>query len=170
VSNRHAVIDTTIGRLTICAADDAVTGLYFPQHWYLPTAEFLGSLTTIDDDPLLAAAADQLREYLDGTRTTFDFPMATFGDPFQEQVWAILREIPFGQTVTYGEIAQKLGNKAFAQNVGQAVGHNPLSIFIACHRVVGTDGKLTGYAGGLERKQRLLDLEAPVEVKAGRLF
>ncbi|WP_308468603.1 methylated-DNA--[protein]-cysteine S-methyltransferase [Rathayibacter soli] len=168
--NRHAEVDTTIGRLTICAADDAVTGLYFPQHRHLPAAETLGSLTTIADDPLLASAAVQLCEYLDGTRTSFDFPMATFGDPFQEQVWAILREIPFGQTVTYGEIAQELGNKALAQKVGQAVGHNPLSIFIACHRVVGKDGKLTGYAGGLQRKQFLLDLEAPAEVKAARLF
>ncbi|MEO8906660.1 MAG: methylated-DNA--[protein]-cysteine S-methyltransferase [Microbacteriaceae bacterium] len=170
MNNRHAVIDTTLGRLTISAADDAVTGLYFPRHWYVPTAESLGTLTTIADDPLLASAAEQLAEYLDGSRTAFDFPMATAGDSFQEQVWAVLKEIPFGQTVTYGEIAQKLGNKALAQNVGQAVGHNPLSIFIACHRVLGKDGKLTGYAGGLERKRFLLDLEAPAEVKAGRLF
>jgi methylated-DNA-[protein]-cysteine S-methyltransferase len=82
----------------------------------------------------------------------------------------MLEEIPLGETTTYGELARKLGDSSLAWSVGQAVGHNPLSIIVPCHRVVGKDGKLTGYAGGLKRKQFLLDLEEPAVVKAGRLF
>jgi methylated-DNA-[protein]-cysteine S-methyltransferase len=172
---RYAVIDTTIGELTISAAvdnsgKDAITGLYFPQHWHLPDDDTLGRQTTLDDDPLLAAAARQLDEYLDGERTTFDFPMATSGDPFQERVWALLRQLPFGETTTYGELAERLGDKSLARVVGQAVGRNPLSIFVGCHRVLGKDGKLTGYAGGLERKRVLLALEETADAKAERLF
>jgi methylated-DNA-[protein]-cysteine S-methyltransferase len=92
------------------------------------------------------------------------------GDDFQQRVWAILREIPYGTTTTYGAIAGRLGDKALAQRVGQAVGRNPLSIVVPCHRVVGSNGWLTGYAGGLERKRRLLDLEQPMDARAGRLF
>jgi methylated-DNA-[protein]-cysteine S-methyltransferase len=100
----------------------------------------------------------------------FDLPLAVDGDEFQRRVWAMLDEIPFGETTTYGELAERLGDKALAQRVGQAVGHNPLSIVVPCHRVVGKDGKLTGYAGGLKRKQFLLDLEEPAAVKSERLF
>ncbi|GAA1618148.1 hypothetical protein GCM10009744_00900 [Kribbella alba] len=85
-------------------------------------------------------------------------------------MWALLDEIPFGETTTYGELAERLGDQTLAQQVGKAVGQNPLSIVVPCHRVVGKDGKLTGYAGGLKRKQFLLDLEEPATVKAGRLF
>lgn len=173
--NRHAVIETKIGELTISAGadadgNDAVTGLYFPQHWHLPTDEHLGAPTTVDDDPLLATAARQLAEYLDGERTEFDFPMSTSGDAFQERVWALLRQIPFGETTTYGELAERLGDRSLARMVGQAVGRNPLSIFVGCHRVLGKDGKLTGYAGGLERKRFLLALEETADARAERLF
>ena len=124
----------------------------------------------LDADPLLSEVARQLEEYLAGERTEFDIPTAAHGDAFQERVWALLRQIPFGETTTYGELAERLGDKALARMVGRAVGHNPLSIIVPCHRVVGKNSKLTGYAGGLERKQFLLDLEEPAAVKAAKLF
>jgi methylated-DNA-[protein]-cysteine S-methyltransferase len=167
---RHAVVDSSLGEITLVAADASITGLYFPRHWYPPTPEMLGVRVAAADDPLLADAERQLTDYLAGARTSFDLPLATHGDPLQESVWAILREIPFGTTTTYGEIAMRLGNRSLAQAVGQAVGHNPISIIVPCHRVVGSDGKLTGFAGGLRRKQLLLELEEPTSVKAGRLF
>lgn len=167
---RHAIVETSLGGLTVVASGDAITGLYFPHHWYLPSEASMGRRVAVRDDTLLTLAATQLDEYLNGDRTTFDLPTRTNGDAFQERVWAMLREIPFGETTTYGELAERLGNKALAQSVGQAVGHNPLSIIVACHRVVGSNGKLTGFAGGLKRKQRLLEIEEPETVKAARLF
>lgn len=170
MDTRHTIVDTPLGELTVAASGDAIVGLYFPHHWYLPPEGSLGPLTAVEDDALLTAAATQLREYLAGERSSFDLPTATGGEPFQERVWALLREIPYGETVTYGQLAERLGDKALAQSVGQAVGHNPLSIIVACHRVVGSDGKLTGFAGGLKRKQFLLELEEPETAKAARLF
>lgn len=120
--------------------------------------------------PLLAQAADELREYLAGKRRSFDVPVAASGDPLSEAVWQHLLRIPYGETTTYGEIAASLGRREFAQRVGQAVGHNPISIIIPCHRVLGADGSLTGYAGGLDRKRALLDLEEPEEARLSRLF
>jgi methylated-DNA-[protein]-cysteine S-methyltransferase len=168
--HRHATADTQIGELTLVAADAALIGIYYPQHWVKPERATLGEAVDLGHDPLLAEAARQLREYLAGQRTTFDLPTAAHGDAFQERVWALLRQIPFGETTTYGQLAEKLGDKSLARMVGRAVGHNPLSIIVPCHRVVGKDGTLTGYAGGLERKQFLLELEEPAAAKAGRLF
>ncbi|MFB8348935.1 methylated-DNA--[protein]-cysteine S-methyltransferase [Streptomyces niveus] len=167
---RHAVVETSLGGLTVVASGGAITGLYFPHHWYMPSDASLGRRVDVHEDPLITQAAAQLGEYLDGERTAFDLPTRTNGDAFQERVWAMLREIPFGATTTYGELAERLGNKALAQSVGQAVGHNPISIIVACHRVVGSNGKLTGFAGGLARKQRLLEIEEPRTVKEARLF
>jgi methylated-DNA-[protein]-cysteine S-methyltransferase len=167
---RHASIGTILGELTLVASDGAVVGLYFPQHWYLPPEGSIGPRVDAHDDTLLEMARAQLREYLSGERTSFELPLATDGNPFQERVWAMLREIPFGETTTYGDLAERLGDKALAQRVGQAVGHNPISIIIPCHRVVGSTGKLTGYAGGLERKLFLLELEEPALAKAEKLF
>ena len=134
--------------------------MYFPEHWYPPAAERIGPPVELGGDPLLATAAQQLDEFLDGRRTSFALPTARDGDPFQERVWALLAEIPYGDTVTYGALAQQLGNPGLARTVGRAVGRNPLSIVVPCHRVVGHDGGLAGYAGGVERKRRLLALEA----------
>jgi methylated-DNA-[protein]-cysteine S-methyltransferase len=161
---RHTRVETGLGTLTLTAAGDALTGVYYPHHWYPPTDEQLGE--PADDDPLFAAAARQLAEYLTGRRTRFDLRTAAAGDAFQERVWAMIGEIPYGETTTYGEIAARLGDPALAQRVGQAVGRNPLSVVVPCHRVVGKDGGLTGYAGGLSRKKLLLDLESAGE----RLF
>ena len=98
-------------------------------------------------------------EYLAGGRTSFDLPTAAAGDPFQRRVWERIARIPYGSTTTYGEIARELGDPALARRVGGAVARNPLSVVVPCHRVVGRDGALTGYAGGLERKRLLLELE-----------
>jgi methylated-DNA-[protein]-cysteine S-methyltransferase len=170
MQTRHALAETRLGELTIAASDDAIVGVYFPRHWHLPPEGSLGRQVELRDDALLDTARAQLEQYLDGARTTFDLPIATNGNPFQERVWALLKEIPFGQTTTYGDLAGRLGDKALAQLVGQAVGHNPISIIIPCHRVVGSTGRLTGYAGGLERKQFLVELEEPALVKAEKLF
>jgi methylated-DNA-[protein]-cysteine S-methyltransferase len=160
VVRRHRRASTVLGDLELVAHGDALAGVYFPGHWYPPTADFCGT-AVVDgsDDPVLDSAADQLREYLAGDRRYFDLPLTTAGDEFSERVWARLWRIPYGRTTTYGAIATELGNPALAQRVGQAVGHNPISIVIPCHRVVGVDGGLTGYAGGVARKRFLLDLE-----------
>lgn len=167
---RHAFVDTTIGELLLVAGDDALTGLYFPDHRYPPAESEIGERVVESADRVIATAAGQVREYLAGTRQRFDLPVVTHGDAFSERVWALLREIPFGRTTTYGTLADELGNRRLAQRVGQAVGHNPVSIVIPCHRVVGADGSLTGFAGGLDRKRALLELEESEETRAARLF
>ena len=170
MNTRHAIVDTAIGDLTLVATDDAIVGLYFAHHWTNPDRDAFGPEVDAHDDLLLDTARIQLDEYLAGERTSFDLPTAANGDEFQQRVWTMLEQIPFGATTTYGELAERLGDKTLAQAVGQAVGHNPLSIIVPCHRVVGKDGKLTGYAGGLSRKQFLLELEEPATVAAARLF
>ena len=162
---RHTIVGTRLGPVTLVAAGDAVTGLYFPHHRYRPT-----DVGERAEDPLLSEAAEQLGAYLAGERDGFDLPLATAGNAFQEQVWALLQQIPYGHTTTYGALAGQLGDKSLAQAVGQAVGHNPVCVIVPCHRVVGGTGALTGYAGGLARKQFLLALEEPAPVAAGRLF
>lgn len=109
--------------------------------------------------PLLAAAAEQLKAYLSGSLHRFDLPIALSGTPFQVKVWQALCQIPYGETRTYGEIAAAVGNPASCRAVGMANHHNPLAIVVPCHRVIGKNGALTGYAGGLDRKRFLLDLE-----------
>lgn len=163
---RHTIIDSALGELTLVADGAALTGLYFPKHWYPPDPRTIGPR----DDAGFDEARHQIEEYLDGRRTTFDLPIEPRGDDFQQSIWSRLQQIGFGETTTYGAIAEEMGDRSLARRVGGAVGRNPLSMIIPCHRVVGVDGKLTGYAGGLGRKAWLLDLEAPAEVRAGRLF
>jgi methylated-DNA-[protein]-cysteine S-methyltransferase len=169
-NTRHAVTSTKIGEITLVACGGVLTGLYYPGHWVGIERASLGSLVDVASDPLLSRATIELAEYLAGDRRTFDIPIRADGDEFQHRVWDLLVEIPFGETMTYGEIAERLGSRALARKVGQAVGYNPLSIVIPCHRVVGASGKLTGYAGGLERKKFLLGLEEPEAAVVGRLF
>ncbi|WP_132149621.1 methylated-DNA--[protein]-cysteine S-methyltransferase [Kribbella antiqua] len=164
--NRHAIVSTRIGDLTLVASAHALVGVYFPHHWVKPASETLGDRVEATD-PVIAEAARQLDEYLTGERTSFDLPTVLRGDEFQRRVWSLLEEIPYGETTSYGEIAQQLGEGETAQAVGKAVGQNPLSIVVPCHRVVGKNGSLTGYAGGLKRKQFLLELEEPA---TARLF
>lgn len=167
---RHAVIDTRIGDLTLVADDSSLTGIYFPGHWTKPDDTAWGERVEAAGDPVFTPTRTQLEQYFDGERTTFELPVAPVGSEFQQRVWAVLERIPFGQTVTYGQIAAEIGGRTVAQMVGQAVGRNPVSIVIPCHRVVGADGSLTGYAGGLERKLFLLELEEPPEIAASKLF
>jgi methylated-DNA-[protein]-cysteine S-methyltransferase len=158
---QHTILATELGDLTVVRDGDLLTGVYFPHHWYRPAPETFGPRT----DEGFGAAAAQLAGYLDGSRTAFDLPTDPRGTAFQREVWDLIAQIPYGQTASYGELARSLGGAHTAQEVGSAVGRNPLSILIPCHRVIGSDGKLTGYAGGLKRKQWLLELErAPVAV------
>jgi methylated-DNA-[protein]-cysteine S-methyltransferase len=170
MNTRHAVIESPLGELTLVAEDDALTGLYFRHHWYRPARDSMGPRVDAESDELLATAQSQLTEYLAGSRTDFDLTTALRGDEAKRRVWHLLTTIPYGETVTYGELAVALADGTTAQEVGQAVGRNPLSIVVPCHRVVGKNGQLTGYAGGLKRKQFLLELEESSEVKAARLF
>jgi methylated-DNA-[protein]-cysteine S-methyltransferase len=170
MKKRHAVIESPLGDLTLVADGDTLTGVYFPGHWHPPTAEALGERVDPAADELLRCAAMQLHEYLAGARKEFELPVALQGDPRRQRIWALLAGIGYGQTKTYGELAAELGDGTTAYEVGQAVGRNPLSIVVPCHRVVGRDGTLTGYAGGLKRKRFLLDLEEPAPALAGKLF
>ncbi|MFJ6987268.1 MULTISPECIES: methylated-DNA--[protein]-cysteine S-methyltransferase [unclassified Streptomyces] len=170
MNTRHAVVETRLGPVTLVADGEAITGLYFRQHARRPAREALGHETDSAADPLLDEAARQLGDYLAGRRRDFDLPLETEGDTFQRAVWDIVKRIQCGDTTTYGRIAEQIGDRSLAQRVGQAVGANPLCVFVPCHRVVGASGALTGYAGGLERKQALLALEERAADEAGRLF
>jgi methylated-DNA-[protein]-cysteine S-methyltransferase len=167
---RHSVIDSPLGELTVVADGDALVGVYFPHHWHPPTADGLGQRVEPTADELMGRAADQLHDYLTGGRTRFDLPVTLVGDPRYKRVWDLLPDIGYGETKTYGELAAELADGTTAYEVGQAVGRNPLSIVVPCHRVVGKDGSLTGYAGGLKRKRFLLQLEEPAPAAAGKLF
>ena len=155
VTAEHTVLATPLGDLTLVRHGGALTGLYFPRHWSRPAPATLGPRTGRG----FGDAARQLGEYLDGARTAFDLPLDPRGDDFQRRVWELIAGIPYGRTASYGELARRLGEGADPRRVGAAVGRNPLCILIPCHRVVGSTGELTGYAGGLTRKRALLDLE-----------
>jgi methylated-DNA-[protein]-cysteine S-methyltransferase len=170
MQTRHTVIASPLGELRLVADTDTLTGLYFSHHWYGPAGDALGQYVEPATDSLFPRAAAQLHEYFAGERTEFDLPIAMRGDACRRRVWDLLADIGYGRTKTYGELAAELGDGTTAYEVGQAVGRNPLSIVVPCHRVVGKDGVLTGYAGGLKRKRFLLDLEAPAPAVAGRLF
>lgn len=169
MTRTHTIIDSPLGELTLTATGGTLSGLYFPGHWYMPAPESFGART----ERGFERAEAELAEYFAGERTEFELATTAAGNEFQQRVWAAIARIPYGETTTYGEIAQELGSDpTLARKVGGAVGRNPLSVVVPCHRVVGKDGKLTGYAGGLERKRFLLALEAPVAAAAlePRLF
>ncbi|KEA62898.1 Methylated-DNA--protein-cysteine methyltransferase [Marinobacterium lacunae] len=147
--------DLPIGTLTLLGNDHALTGVEFGRVEH-------PSLNQVPND-LLLAAAHQLSEYFAGTRREFDLPLAPIGSPFQQSVWEALCEIPFGETRSYGDLAHTLGRPRAARAVGMANNRNPIAIIIPCHRVLGADGKLVGYAGGLIIKQTLLRLEGALD-------
>lgn len=155
MSATHTTIDSPIGDLTLVARDGVLSGVYFPGHWHMPAPEVFGARV----EGGFEQVHQQLNEYFAGQRTEFELETTVDGDEFQQRVWGLIDRIPYGQTTTYGEMARELGGAVLARDVGAAVGRNPLSIVVPCHRVVGKDGKLTGYAGGLERKRFLLELE-----------
>ena len=145
-------MDTPLGGLRLHAQAGLLTAIDFD-------AQQRG---TRAPDAVLDQAERQLSEYFDGTRTEFDLPLASEGSEFQKKVWAELRRIPYGETATYGDIARRLGYEpVISRAVGTANASNPLPIVVPCHRVIGSDGKLTGYAGGIERKRILLEMEQP---------
>jgi len=159
----HTVIDSVVGTLTLVADDGAIVGLYMNLQRHRPDDDELGDLEPRgrEAEPF-KTAADQLDAYFAGVLTLFDLPLAPVGSAFQQRVWAALQEIPYGQTESYGELAERIGSPGGARAVGLANGKNPIGIIIPCHRVVGADGSLTGYGGGLDRKKLLLDLETRV--------
>lgn len=161
MSVTHTVIDSPLGELTLVARDGVLAGVYFPEHTRLPQRAAFGQRI----DRGFEAATEQLREYFAGDRKRFEIPLAPGGTEFQMRVWRLLREIPYGETRSYGQLAKTLGNASLAREVGGANARNPVSIIVPCHRVVGADGRLVGYAGGLERKKFLLNLEASHDLR-----
>ncbi|WP_016699990.1 methylated-DNA--[protein]-cysteine S-methyltransferase [Actinoalloteichus spitiensis] len=158
----HTVVDSPIGPLTLVATGGVLAGVYMEEHRHRPDRATFGA----QDDTGFDEAARQLAEYFAGERTDFDLPLAPHGTPFQKQVWAQLRDIPYGETVSYGDLAARMGRPSASRAVGLANGRNPISVIVPCHRVVGSTGSLTGYAGGVERKRTLLDLERRVSGRA----
>jgi methylated-DNA-[protein]-cysteine S-methyltransferase len=152
----YTTFDGPIGELLICGDGETVHGLYM-QHGRKP---FRPRATWVRDDDAFTDAREQLREYFAGERRDFDVPVALNGSDYQLRVWNALREIPYGETTSYGALAKKIGDPAGARAVGWANGSNRIAIIVPCHRVIGANGSLTGYAGGLDNKRLLLDLEA----------
>jgi len=167
---KHTVFDSPIGPLTAVANDAGLAAVYMAEHKRRPALQTLGERVSADSDPVLAQTVSALGEYFAGTRREFSIPLAPAGNPFQHRVWAALREIPYGELRSYGDLAEMLGDRSMAQAVGSANGRNPISIIVPCHRVVGADGSLVGYAGGLSRKQFLLELENPARTHTEALF
>lgn len=166
----HVVLPSPIGPVTVVAEDGAVTHVHLGDG--APgSARADGAIEPgrIDEEPF-AAAARQLAAYFAGELRDFDLPLAPRGDEFHQRVWSLLQQIPYGETRSYGQLARALGDIHLAQAVGAANGRNPIAIVIPCHRVIGSDGTLVGYAGGLDRKRFLLALEEPPAQEVGRLF
>ncbi|WP_372973060.1 methylated-DNA--[protein]-cysteine S-methyltransferase [Marinobacter sp.] len=148
----YTELESPIGTLLVTSDGEAITGLHMEQQATRPVIEE----HWLRDDQCLDNARSQLVAYFEGQLQQFDLPLAGAGTPFQQQVWQALREIPFGHTETYGELARRIGNEKASRAVGLANGRNPFGIIVPCHRVIGTNGALTGYAGGIERKKWLL--------------
>jgi methylated-DNA-[protein]-cysteine S-methyltransferase len=154
----HSVVDSPVGPLTLVAVDGTLAALYMTEQRHAPGPETFG----VRDPGPFAAAARQLDEYFAGDRTKFDLALALAGTAFQQRVWQELQAIPYGETISYGQLADRLGQPTAFRAVGLANGKNPVGIIVPCHRVVGSDGSLTGYGGGIERKRYLLAHEQRV--------
>jgi methylated-DNA-[protein]-cysteine S-methyltransferase len=159
----HTTVDSPVGVLHLVATDGVLSGLYLEAQRHRPDEATFGPR---DGGPF-GEVVTQLTAYFAGERTAFDLPLRLEGTAFQRRVWAALREVPYGETWSYGQLAAHIGSPGASRAVGLANGRNPIAIVVPCHRVVGADGKLTGYGGGLERKRQLLDLERG---GAGQLF
>ena len=147
--------DTSMGRFGVAERDGMLTHIFFGNT--VKPAAF-----ELENTALLDLAIAQIEQYIAGGRKVFELPLAPEGTPFERSVWEVLQSIPYGETRTYGQIAAQIGNPKASRAVGRAVGRNPLSIVVPCHRVIGHNGSLTGYAGGIERKRWLLAHEAQV--------
>lgn len=151
---KHALLDSPVGPLTLVAQDGAIVGLYLAEHRHRPVID------APRDDSVLPEVQEQLTAYFRRELKEFDVAVKVTGSPFQQQVWAALNTIPYGESWSYGQLAAVIGRPLASRAVGLANGRNPVSIIVPCHRVVGSNGNLTGYAGGVERKRWLLDHEA----------
>lgn len=152
----YTTMPSPLGELLLTGDGRHLTGLYMTPHTHGPDR----GAGWVRDDAAFGDAMRQLREYFDGTRISFEIPLAPDGTEFQRKVWMALRDIPYAQTVSYGDIAREIGNPNGMRAVGLANGRNPISIIVPCHRVIGSNGALIGYGGGIERKQWLLAHEA----------
>lgn len=159
------VMDSPLGPILLTAEAGALTGLHFRDDLSVSPKEWVvgrdGGDDAEPDEQVVAEAERQLREYFAGQRVDFDLPLAPEGTVFQAKVWAALQRIPYGETWSYGRLATEIGQPTASRAVGLANGRNPIAIVIPCHRVIGANGTLTGYASGTERKRWLLDLETP---------
>lgn len=162
----HTVVESPIGDLTLVNSDGVLSGLWMGRRARSWTRAELGGGVRSGFEQVV----EELGEYFAGHRREFSVPTAARGDAFQQRVWERLRKIPFGETRSYGDVGRELGDPGLARAVGSANARNPIGIVVPCHRVIGSDGSLTGYAGGLERKQFLLHLEASVSERASTLF
>ncbi|MFJ6014956.1 methylated-DNA--[protein]-cysteine S-methyltransferase [Streptomyces sp. NPDC092952] len=165
-TRRHTVVDSPYGPLTLVAADGVLCGLYMTAQRHRPAEETFGA----PDPRPFTEAVRQLDAYFAGELRDFDLPLRLDGTPFQREVWALLQHIPYGETRSYGELAEELGKPGASRAVGLANGKNPVGIIVPCHRVVGASGSLTGYGGGLDRKQRLLAFESGAADDTPALF
>lgn len=157
----YQLLDTPIGTLRLVSQDNKLARVEFPgQHQIQPDEQ-------PQNDSIITAAANQLREYFAGERKNFELPLAPGGTEFQREVWACLQAIPFGEVRSYRDIAQAVGRPKAVRAVGAANGRNPIPIIVPCHRVIGSDGSLTGFAGGLEMKKVLLNLEGAMPNASG---
>jgi methylated-DNA-[protein]-cysteine S-methyltransferase len=156
----YDIVPSPVGDLLLAAEDAGLTGVCFAPHAgrYGPAADWLPAERAAGSAPasVLAAARAQLDAYFAGERTAFDLPLAPRGTPFQQRVWSALREIAFGETISYLELARRVGDVRAVRAVGGANGRNPIPVIVPCHRVIGADGSLTGFGGGIERKRWLL--------------
>jgi methylated-DNA-[protein]-cysteine S-methyltransferase len=170
-TRRHIVVDSPIGPLTLVARGQHLASVYMSDHQHMPDPERFGPVVDPSADDVLARTAEQLAEYFAGDRQEFDVELdSDSGTVFQRTVWAALREIPYGERVSYAALARRIGRPTAFRAVGLANGRNPISIIVPCHRVVGSAGSLTGYGGGVERKQQLLELEAKYRHTEAELF
>ena len=155
MANRFTYYDSPLGTVTLQANEQGLLGVWFETHTTKP--DDLG--TQEDSFPIFQSVKEQLERYFAGDAVQFDVPIAAKGTPFQQSVWHALTTIPYGETWSYAQLADAIGNPKAVRAVGLANGKNPVSVIVPCHRVIGKNGKLTGYAGGIERKQRLLTIE-----------
>lgn len=153
----HKTIRSPVGELKLVASDQGLVAILWPNA--SPRRVRLEETTADERHPILMETERQLREYFEGTRSIFSIPLDLRGTRFQQDVWEALLAIPFRTTRSYGQLAKQLGNQQAARAVGAAIGRNPISIIVPCHRAIGSSGKLTGFAGGLTAKAYLLDLE-----------
>jgi len=166
VSPRRCTVDSPVGPLMVIADNTGITHILFPTHTLADLGLVSEDVPEAKDDPVLLNAARQLAEYFDGDRTAFDLPLHVEGNDFEVDVWFAMRSIPYGETISYGKQSDIAGHPGAFQAVGAANGRNPIPIVVPCHRVIGSDGSLVGFGGGLDVKRFLLDLESGVQ----RLF